>query len=215
MAGPFPRRSGSWRLLPSRLRAPQIPGEALRIERVIAIARLLMTVIALFQIDLEPLQPASYAPIARILFVAFSAHSVSALLVLHARQRSSRAFVLTTHTVDLLAAAVTLPMAAPGNPFFIFFLFVLATAAFRWGFRETVATPIAAIALVMAHIKLASVFPGFSLGGAQYNVDIVTVRTAYLAMMGLFLGSVAEEGRLLRAEAAAVATLLAKIRVNA
>jgi len=202
------------RLLPRRLRAPLIPGEALRIERVIAIARLLMTVIALFQIDLDPIQPASYAPIARMLFVAFSAHSVSALLVLHLRQRTSRGFMLTTHTVDLLAAAVTLPMAAPGNPFFIFFLFVLATAAFRWGFRETVATTAAAIGLVLVHLKLAAVFPGFSLG-AKYDFDRVIVRGAYLAMMGLFLGSVAEEGRLLRAEAAAVATLLAKIRVNA
>src|SRR6476659_5349640 len=83
-----------------------------------------------------PIAPPKYLPIALLLLIFFGAHSLSALIVLRTRQRTTRAFVRTTHTIDLLAAAVTLPMAAPTNPFFCFFLFVLASAAFRWGFRE-------------------------------------------------------------------------------
>ena len=71
------RPAGS--LLRRRLDAPATPIESLRIERVIVVARLLLTTIALIQLDLDPVDPPSYAPIARILMGLFAAHSISAL----------------------------------------------------------------------------------------------------------------------------------------
>jgi signal transduction histidine kinase len=139
---------------------------------------------------------------------------MAALLVLRRRQRTTRAFALTTHTIDLVAAAITLPMAGPTNSFFSFFLFVLAAAAFRWGFRETVATAAAGIALVLLYAEIASSVPLLAVNARQ-EFDRTTVRAGYLAMMGIMLGYLAEETRLLRAEAAAIVTLLKKIRVDA
>lgn len=207
-----PSRSRSARFfLSSRLRAPSSPAEAIRIERVICVARLFLCVIALIALSLDPVQPAVYEPIARSLLVLFAAHSIAAVLVMRTRPRRARAFALTTHTVDLLAAALTLPMADPNNPFFAFFLFVLASAALRWGFRETLATTAAALALVFLYHNLARQIPVLSVTGYDEPTRVI-VRVSYVTMMGLLLSYLAEAGRILRAESAAVVNLLGKVR---
>ncbi len=198
----------------SPLTALGTPAESLRIERVIAVSRLFLTAIAFIAIELEPIEPIQYAPIAYVLLIVFTAHSLSALFVLRTRGKTTLAFALTTHSVDLLLATLTLPMAGPNNSFFTFFLFVLAAAAFRWGFRETLLTTVAAVALVLLHARLAQAVPVLSLYG-HYDADRIVVRATYLAMMGLLLGYLAEETRLLRAETTAIVTLLGKIRLDA
>ena len=85
-----------WSIFAPRLRAVTSTSDALRIERVIAVARLLLTVIALVQISAGTVQPAAYAPLARWLLIFFAAHSVSVVLVLQTRQSSTTAFALTT-----------------------------------------------------------------------------------------------------------------------
>lgn len=209
------RRSQSPRSFwPQRLTAFGTPTESLRIERVIAVARLFLTAIAFVAIDLDPIVPAIYEPVAYVLLIFFAAHSIAALIVLRRRQRTTMAFALTTHTIDLFAATVTLPMAGGNNSFFSFFLFVLAAAAFRWGFRETAATAATAIVLVLIYARVVDAFPAISMNGPS-EFDRTVVRAAYLAMMGLLLGYLAEEIRLLRAEGAAIVSLLGRIRVDA
>lgn len=205
-----------WSLLRPRLRAPSSTNESLRIERVISVARLLLAAIALIQVRLDPIDPPNYGAFALLFLIAFAAHSTSALLVLRTRQTTSQAFVLTTATLDLLSAAMTLPMAAPTNSFFVFFLFIIAATAFRWGFRETVAITLLSIGLVLLHANIAPDFQTLSVGWlGNVEFDRTIGRIAYLTMIGLLLGYLAEEGRLLRAEAAAVARLLGRIRVDA
>jgi len=200
---------------PLRLSALGTPTESLRIERVIAVSRLFLTAIAFVAIDLDPIQPRAYEPIAYTLLILFSAHSIAAVIVLRRRQRTTLAFALTTHAIDLIAATVTLPMAGPNNSFFSFFLFVLAAAAFRWGFRETAATAATAIVLALIYGQVAGSWNVLALGGGPNEFDRTIVRAAYLAMMGLLLGYLAEEGRLQRAEGAAIVAVLGKIRVDA
>src|SRR5262245_7938041 len=195
-----------------RLRAPLGSTESLRIERVISMARLLLTTIAVIQLRLDPIEPLEYAPIALAVLILFTAHAVSALVVLRITQRTSRAFTVTTSVADLVAAVMTLPLVAPTNSFFVFFLFVLATTAFRWGLRETMAMTLICIGLVSLHATVADSHPLLSLGN-QFGFDRIIGRTAYLAMIGLLLGYLAEEARLLRAESGAIASLLGKIRV--
>ena len=199
--------------IPRRLPTESNLGEAFRIEHVICVARLFLAMFALIALNLDPVEPAAYAASVRILLVLFAAHSLAAVLVHRRRPRRARAFALATHSIDLLTAALTLPIASPTNPFFAFFLFVLASAAFRWGIRETVATTVAAVVLVMVHQRFASYIPMFAVEGYGDSGRLVA-RTAYLVMMGLVLGYLAEESHLLRAETAAVARLLGKIRVD-
>jgi len=206
------RLQQSWR---SGLRITSSPIDALRIERVIAVSRFFLTLIAFAAFNISTVEPASYGQVANILLVLFTAHSISAMLVLRSNPRTTTTFALVTHGVDLLAAAVTLPMAGPTNPFFTFFLFVLATAAFRWGLRETIATTLVAISLVFIYARLAATVPLVAKIGGPLNLRVVFVQAAFLAMMGLLLGYLAEAGRLLRAEGAIIVGLLGKIRTDA
>ena len=160
---PLPRRRIAQFFVPWRLRADASPRESIRVERVISVARMFLAVIALVTLDLDPVQPAEYAPIARALLVLFAGHSVASVLVLRTRPRRARAFALTTFAIDLLAAALTLPMEDPNSPFFAFFLFVLASASFRWGFRETLAATAAALLLILLHQRGVELLPRIDL----------------------------------------------------
>src|SRR5262249_41471783 len=100
------------------------------------------------------------------------------------------------------------------NFFFSFFLFALAAAAFRWGFRETVATTVAAIVLVLLHARLAENVPSLSMTTTgEYPLDSVLFRGVYLAMAGMLLAFLADEGLL--PETAAINGLLGQVRLHA
>ena len=207
------RRRFTRLFLSSRLRAETSPGESIRIERVISVARLFLAVIATIALYLDPVEPAAYAPIALTILVLFCAHSIAAVLVLRTRPRRARAFALITWSIDLIAAALTLPLAAPNNPFFAFFLFVLASTALRWGFRETVATTAAALFLMFLYQRAAAAIPALEASGYDDPHRLI-VRTAYLVMMGLLLAYLSDISRLLRAETDAAVRLLGKIRAD-
>lgn len=198
---------------PSHSDAGAGPGELIRVERVISVARMFLAVIALIALVLDPVEPAAYAPLAYALLIWFAGHSVAAVLVLRTRPRRASVFALTTYAIDLMAAALTLPIAAPNNPFFAFFLFVLASAAVRWGFRGTAATIAGALLSMLLHQRVVDYFPALAFDGYD-DANRLMVRAAYLVMMGVLLGYLAEVGRQLRSETAAVVHLLSKIRVD-
>jgi signal transduction histidine kinase len=206
-----------WTVIPwfrPRLRVPPVPGEAFRIERVIAAARLLLTLVTFIQLDRTLLFRREYIFQAEVLLITFALYGLTAMAVLRTRQRATGAFALTTHAIDLVAAVAMLPVSAPPSPFFVLFLFVLAAAAFRWGLRETFATNLVAVALVFIHAGLTAWWPPFNLG-IPYDLNRILLRTAYLSMIGLFLGYLAEESRLLRSETVAIAGILGRVRADA
>jgi len=100
------------------------------------------------------------------------------------------------------------------NPFFLFFAFVLAAAAYRWGLWETVGT--AAASVILLWLESVVVHQGFlvSVGGfvlrhhwPQLGIDVVELepkrlfmRSVYLLVMGCLLGYLAERLKQLRAE---------------
>lgn len=190
------------------------PGELVRIERVISVARLFVTAIVIVALGLDPVEPSAYAPIARLLLLLFTAHSIAAVLVLRKRPIKAERFAITTYAVDVFAALMTLPMASHSIPFFALFLFVLAAAAFRWGFRETIAMTVGLSLLMLLYEDTAAAF-AFEFDVSDYDdPNRLFVRTAYLVVLGLLLAYLAEEGRLVRAESAAVVGLLGKIRAD-
>ena len=200
-----------WSPIRARLRAPTSLSESLRIERIISVARLLLATVALVQLRLNTIDPTSYRPFALLLLTFFAAHGASALLLLRTHQHTSKGFILTTSAVDLLTAALTLPIVTPSNLFFVFFMFAIATTAFRSGFRETMAMTGISIGIVMIHAYLPAA--SFSQSGG-FLFDRLIGRVAYLAMIGLLLAYLAEEAQILRAESSAITRLLVRIRVE-
>ena len=211
-----PARQSRWPLRP-RLGAPPTPLEALRIERVIATARLLLLAIGLIAFLFDPTHSTQRVLVFSIAALLYLAHTLAALFALRARQTATTAFAITVHVIDLVGAtALTLPAADLDDPFFPYFFFVLAAAAFRWGFWETVATSAGAVALVLADAVAGPQGPMSVLDGSLAMLpSILVTRVAYLAAMGVLLGYIAEETQSLRAESSAIVNLLAQVRIDA
>jgi signal transduction histidine kinase len=117
------------------------------------------------------------------------------------------------HGADVLwAAAITLFTEGPSSPFFLFFVFVVVAAAYRWGFRETSFT--AAITVVFLLAETALVGTGLVasqfLPEESFDLTRVVMRAIYLMLMGFLLGILGEEEKRLRREHEIVARAMAR-----
>jgi signal transduction histidine kinase len=198
-------------------RFPLDPAGTRRVELVLATSRTFLAVTALLAVYLDPTEPSRYAPLAYVLFLIYVILSFIILAVLRGRSQMPAWFPLSVHGTDVLwAAAITLFTEGPSSPFFIFFVFVLLAAAYRWGYRETLATTAVAILLVLLQVLLITT-GGFSalLAGAEIEVNRIIMRATYLLLMGFLLGYLAEQQKQFRAESAAVARLMGLAQMQA
>ncbi|MGC1451261.1 MAG: histidine kinase [Candidatus Sulfotelmatobacter sp.] len=211
-----------------RQRIPPDPGETRRIERWLATARVFLAVSTLVAIRMDPTELGnSWA--AYGLFVFYLANGILILMLLRRRQESTAGFRLLVHAGDVLwPALISIFAEGPRAPFYLFFFFVLAAAAYRWGLWETLGTAAAEVALlwiesyVLIHVWLG---PGGSaawrgLLGLRVNAGTfepqrLFMLSVYLLVMGLLLGYLAEQQKHLRAEKAVVTGTLSRVRVEA
>jgi len=211
-----------------RTQAPAEPGEIRRIERWLATARVFLAVSALAAIYMDPTQ-LGHAPVAYGLLGTYLIHGVMVITLLRRRKQSTVAFRLLVHAADIVwPAFISVFAEGPRSPFFLFFFFVLAAAAYRWGLWETLATAAAEVvllwmeSLVVLHVwaTRGKSLPWHALAGLQINVSEFEPKrlfmlSVYLLVMGLLLGYLAEQQKRLRAEKAIVTSMLAKVRVEA
>jgi signal transduction histidine kinase len=211
-----------------RLRIPPDPGETRRIERWLATARVILAVSALVAIRMDPSE-LGQSRAAYGLFVFYMANGGLIWMLLRRRQQSTAAFRLLVHTADIVwPALISIFSEGPRTPFFLFFVFVLAAAAYRWGLWETLGTAAAEVALlwmesfVLLHLHLGpgGTLPWAALHGLRVNVpefepQRLFMLSVYLLVMGLLLGYLAEQQKHLRAEKAVITGTLSRVRVEA
>ena len=204
------------------------PGEVRRIERWLATARLFLATAALVTIWMDPDQ-IRYSLWAHGLLAFYLAQSVVIILLLRRRKQSTPAFRILVHSGDVIwPVLISIFATAQGNPFFLFFVFVTAAAAYRWGLWETVGTATASVILLwiesgIFYTGLTSHLDGFFL---QHHIPILRLditqfepkrlfmRSISLLVMGFLLGYLAEQQKQLRAEKAVIARVLARTRVE-
>jgi signal transduction histidine kinase len=188
-----------------------------RLERILAVGRAFITVCALVAIYLDPTEPARFATLTYTLLAAYAAYSVVVLVTVQHLLRLGSTAVLALHGIDILwAAAITFFSQGPVSPFFLFFLFVLLAAAYRWGFRQTFATALLVIAIVLLETTVAVVGPWNRTWFASMTFEptpIIT-RITYLLLTGGLLAYLAEQDKQLRAEVAASADAVRQPRVD-
>ena len=211
---------------PWRLRIAPDPGETRRIERWLATARVGLAVSTLVSIRMDPTQ-FGHSWAAYGLFVFYMANGILILMLLRRRQRSTAAFRFMVHVGDIVWPAVISVFAeGPRTPFFLFFFFALAAAAYRWGLLETLGTAVAEAALlwiesfIVLHVWPQGSLPLRALTGLHINVrefqpEPLFMLSVYLIVMGVMIGYLAEQQKHLRAEKAVVTGILSKIRVEA
>jgi signal transduction histidine kinase len=211
-----------------RLRAPSASGEVRRVERWLASARVFLAVSALVAVWLDPGEIRN-SPWATGLLAFYIAQAMVILLLLRRRQESTPAFRVLVHAADVVWPALILAFAlGQANPFFLFFVFVLAAAAYRWGLWETVGTGALAIILLwieglmlglglvpwLNHIFLRVHLPLLRVDISDFEPRRLFLRSSYLIVMSLLLGYLAEQQKQLRAEKAVITRILGSVRVE-
>jgi signal transduction histidine kinase len=204
------------------------PSEVRRIERWLATARVFLAVSALAAIYMDPTQ-LGHAPVAYGLLGLYLIHGVLVMTLLRRKKQSTAAFRMLVHAADIVwPAFISIFAEGPRSPFFLFFFFVLAASAYRWGMWETLSTAAAEVALlwiesfVLLHIWPAhgASLPWHFLSGLQINVlefepKRLFMLSVYLLVMGLLLGYLSQQQKRLRAEKALVTGMISKVRVEA
>jgi len=171
-----------------------------------------------------------YSPWAYGLFAFYISQGVLIMLLLRQREQSTASFRLLVHAADIVwPALIGLFATGRGSPFFLFFVFVLAAAAYRWGLWETIGTAASAVALLwieslilrlgffqwLDSILLRNRLSPLGVDPTDFEPKHLFMRSAYLLVMALLLGYLAEQQKQLRAERAVIARIAGKARVEA
>src|ERR1700719_2020757 len=198
----IPRYRDLW-----RFRAPLSSGEIRRTERWLATARVALTIAAVLTLLMEPARGFAYSRWLYWLLTVYLAHGMVVLLLLRFRPQSTRAFRLVVHSADILwPVLISMFATAQRGPFFLFFVFVMAAAAYRWGLWETVGTAVAAVGLLeleafAVRAGLESVAdqglhmlhqPRLDASSGGLDTQQLVMSSVYLVVLGFLLGYMSE-----------------------
>ncbi len=189
---------------------------------------MLLALTCLIAIWMDPSQ-VRYSVWAYGLLSFYIAQGVLIILLLRRRQESTPSFRFLAHSADVVWPAIISVFASgQNNPFFLFFVFVLAAAAYRWGLWETVGTAATEVLLLwceslalslgffgwLNRILFAHHWPLLQVDAVDLEPKRLFMRSIYLLVMGLLLGYLAEQQKQLRAEKAVIARILGRARVE-
>jgi signal transduction histidine kinase len=189
-----------------------------------------LTIAAELALWMEPARGFIYSRWLYWLLTVYLVHAVVVMLLVRFRHQSTRAFRLVVHSADILWP-VLISMFAPAqhSPFFLFFVFVMAAAAYRWGLWETVGTAVIAVALLwieafVLRLGLEPVAdqwlkvvhqPRLGVSLRELDPQQLFLSSVYLIVLGLLLGYMAENQKKARAERAVITRVLSSTRVEA
>ncbi len=200
----------------SRLRATGLEYEDPHVENVLAYSRVFLAATSLVAWGIGPGSGAAYYRLGLILLAAYTVHSLLLLVVLH-RRAPGRGLVLWAQASDIIWPALLCLFTDPPNSvFFIFFLFAMIAAAFRWGFVETMATAEIGAGLLLLQAVIVAYGPPWlhRLLFTSVEPTRIIMRCGFLLMAGFLLGFLAETEKELRAEIALTNRLLSLARVG-
>jgi len=110
-------------------------------ELVLARARLVLAAASLGAIYVDPTGPVRYVTAAFGLLGLYTAASLVFLVVVSRAHRLPPGTGVIAHILDVIWLAVLTSLTgAASSPLFPFFTYIVLAAAFRWGYRETLAT---------------------------------------------------------------------------
>jgi signal transduction histidine kinase len=195
----------------------------------LATARVALTIAALVTMVMEPGKSPGYSRWLLWLLIVYLTHATVVMLLVRVRRQSTFAFRLVVHAADILWP-VLISMFAPaqGGPFFLFFVFVMAEAAYRWGLWETVITAATAVGLLW--IEYLAISAGLEAALRQWLVPLhlssvvsfqeldpeqLIMTSVYLVVLALLLGYMAQNQKKIRAERAVITRVLSSTRVEA
>jgi signal transduction histidine kinase len=154
-----------------------------RSGRVIALGRLVLASVFLIAIWLDPSQPNQFPGTAYALLTAYVAWSAVLLVLTWSSWWFQYRLAAIAHQIDVASFAV-LVFFTEGytSPFYTFFVFLILSAAIRWGWRETALTSVAILILFLAAGAAA-----LAIGGAEFDLQRLLIRFSHLVVLSLLL----------------------------
>src|ERR1039458_1096560 len=201
----------------SRLRASALRYEDRRVEQVLAFSRLFLALTSLVAWEIHPVASGPYYHFGRFVLLGYTAHSLLLLALLRIQRVPTRGFVVWAQVSDIAWPALLCLFAdAPNSIFFIFFLFAMLAAAFRWGFVETMTTAMIGTGLLLFQAAVVRYGPPLLRHMLSTNVDAprLVLRCGFLLLTGFLLGFLAEGEKELRAEIDLTNRLLSLARIG-
>jgi signal transduction histidine kinase len=196
-----------------RTASRQVP----RLERMLAGARAFFTVTALGAIFLDPTEPARFAGLTYALLAAYAIYSVVVWVWIRRSWSPGVRGSLVLHGIDVLWVSVlTMFSAGPASPLYLFFLFAMLAAAYRWGFRGTLVTVLVSSGIFLFESAMVALSPWAQTWSADvpFQLNRIIIRGTYLLLTGVLLGYLAEQEKQFRAEMAAIAEGMRQPRVE-
>jgi signal transduction histidine kinase len=221
----IPRYRDLW-----RFRVPLSADEIRRTERWLATARVALTIAAVLALWMEPVRGFVYSRWLYWLLMVYFVHAVVVMLLVRFRPQSTTAFRLVVHAADIVwPVLISMFATAQHGQFFLFFVFVMAAAAYRWGLWETVGTAATAVALleveafaVRAGVETAADqwlrvvhLPRLGVSVRELDPQQLFMSSVYLIVLGFLLGYMSENQKKVRAERAVIMRVLSSTRVEA
>jgi ABC-2 type transport system ATP-binding protein len=162
---------------------------------VLAFSRVLLALTSLIVWRFRPAAASSDYRLGLMLLAGYTLHGLVLLAFLQKAHKANRGLVLWMQTSDIVwPALLCLFTDAPNSIFFIFFLFAMIAAAFRWGFVETMATAEISAALLLCQAVLVAYGPPWlrHLLFTSIEPTRIIMRCGFLVMAGFLLGFLAE-----------------------
>jgi signal transduction histidine kinase len=199
-----------------RLALPRSARGLIDTERVLAAVRVVLAFSSILLVWFDPYELFPYNELILTLLVLYLAHSVWLLLVVHLRNSVSARFSILAHATDILwPAVISLFAGGPNSAFFLYFIFALLAAAFRWGMRETSITTVAVVLTMAADAVAIARTPLGQMIGQHVDVTHFIMRALYLVIFAFLIGYVAESEKRRAAEALSISQITAKVRIEA
>jgi signal transduction histidine kinase len=184
-------------------------------ERILATARVVLALCSLVAVSFDS-EPFRHFSLVYVLLLLYCAHAIAMFGILIFRSEVPAGFSLLVHATDILwPTIISLFTNGPNSPFFLYFIFALLAAAFRWGMREALLTAVAAVATIAAEAIVLTRGSLAQLIGAQFDFNGFITRTMYLVIFAFLIGYLAESEKRRRAEALSISQVSAKARVDA
>ena len=199
-----------------RLALQRSAGERIETERILSTARavLALTSVVTFQFGGAHFQ---HPTLISTLLLVYTAHCLALMATLWFRIGTGEfRFSWFVHATDLLwPTLISLFTNGPSSPFFLYFIFAILAAAFRWGIRESLFTVVFALAAMTADAKILTLPWMARLFESKFDANLFVVRTVYMVILAFLIGYLAESEKRRRAEAMSIAKVSAEANVEA
>ena len=197
-----------------RLALQRSAGERIETERIIAMARAVLAITSVLTFPyIESGVP--HPAFIYALLLMYCAHSLALMGALWFRTHTAFRFAWLVHTSDLLwPILITLFTRGPSSPFFLYFMFALLAAAFRWGMREALLTAMVTIIAMAGEADALTLRWMLRIFGSHFEPNTFLLRSVYIVIFAFLIGYLAESEKRRHAEALSIARVAAQARVD-